>query len=202
MKRERIRVVYSIISSRIDHAELAERPFQRLRDHGHADPGAARLPRAAAPAIPPRTRVAAPYRSCSACARPREQQRASGKRRALRTTSWPWFVLARAPPRLGREALEAQKHAAGGRSACRRASSEVVPRIRAPRAARTRRRIEVGVLLGTAGRPPRRDLAVLCQPPEPLTAAILKFRSWDSSFYCRRRCRLFKRHREARRGPH
>ena len=99
MKRERIRVVYSIISSRIDHAELAERPFQRLRDHGHADPGAARLPRAAAPAIPPRTRVAAPYRSCSACARPREQQRASGKRRALRTTSWPWFVLARAPPR-------------------------------------------------------------------------------------------------------
>lgn len=150
MKRERIRVVYSIISSRIDHAELAERPFQRLRDHGHADPGAARLPRAAAPAIPPRTRVAAPYRSCSACARPREQQRASGKRRALRTTSWPWFVLARAPPRHGREEVEAQIHAAGGCSACWRASSDVVRRICAPRAARTRRIMEVDVLLCTA----------------------------------------------------
>ena len=171
-------------------------------DHGRADPGAARLPRAAGPTMPPRTRIVAPFRPFSACARLHGQQRASGKQRTLSTSSWPWFVLARAPPRRGREELEAQKHAAGGCSACRRASSEVVPRIRAPRAARTRRRIEVGVLLGTAGRPPRRDLAVLCQPPEPLTAAILKFRSWDSSFYCRRRCRLFKRHREARRGPH
>ena len=165
-------------------------------DHGRADPGAARLPRAAGPTMPPRTRIVAPFRPFSACARLHGQQRASGKQRTLSTSRWPWFVLARTPPRRGREEPEAQKHAAGGRSACRRASSEVVPRIRAPRAARTRRRIEVGVLLGTAGRPPRRDLAVLCQPPEPLTAAILKFRSWDllsvvagpttfAAFFCR-----------------
>ena len=117
-------------------------------DHGRADPGAARLPRAAGPTMPPRTRIVAPFRPFSACARLHGQQRASGKQRTLSTSRWPWFVLARTPPRRGREEPEAQKHAAGGRSACRRASSEVVPRIRAPRAARTRRRIEVGVLLG------------------------------------------------------
>lgn len=54
-----------------------------------------------------------------------------------------------------REELEVENHTAGGCSACRRAPSEAVPRIRAPRAARTRRRIEVDALLGTAGWPPR-----------------------------------------------
>ena len=137
------------------------------RDHGRADPGAARLPCAAEPPMPPRTRIVASFWPFSACARLHGQQRASGKQRTLSTSSWPWFVLARAPPRRGREEPEAQKLVAGGCSARRRASSEVVPRIRAPRAARTRRRIEVDVLLGTAGWPPRRARAVLQQSLGP-----------------------------------
>ena len=84
------------------------------RDHGRADPGAARLPRAAAPTMPPRTRIAASFRPCSACARRRGQQRASGKQRTLSTSSWPRFVHARAPPRRGREEPEAHNRAAGG----------------------------------------------------------------------------------------
>ena len=87
------------------------------RDHGRADPGAARLPRAAAPTIPPRTRITAVFRPCSACARRRGQQRAPVKLRALSTTSWPRFVLARAQPLRGRGALEAHNHAARGCSA-------------------------------------------------------------------------------------
>ena len=70
--------------------------------------------RRAAPTPPHRTRIAALFRPCSACARRRGQQRASGKQRTLSTSSWPWFVHARAPPRRGREEPEAHNRAAGG----------------------------------------------------------------------------------------
>ena len=72
------------------------------------------LLRRAAPTPPHRTRIAALFRPCSACARRRGQQRASGKQRTLSTSSWPWFVHARAPPRRGREEPEAHNRAAGG----------------------------------------------------------------------------------------
>ena len=132
---------YSIISPQILSSELAEHLKNDLRerlDRAAQIPGVSRLPRASVPIFLARSRITAPFRSSSACARYLKQQHVPVKRRALRMPSWSWLALARAQPFRGRGGLEAHQHAVRGCSARSRAPSELLPCIRVLGAARTR----------------------------------------------------------------
>ena len=64
VKREQENTFIPSFHLKFHPPELAEQPPERLRerlDRGHANPGAARLPRAAAPVFPARTRIMASF---------------------------------------------------------------------------------------------------------------------------------------------